>query len=98
MPDDITRADIDRLDAKLDSLSTQLARLQALQDTEAERCPYREILARAANHVARLEKVEAHVDKMRLSWAKLAGAAVVAGAVGGIIGQPLAQALQALTP
>lgn len=96
MPDNITRADLDRIDAKLDVLSTQLTRLQAMQDTEADRCPHREAIARAANNRTRLIKVEEHVDKMRMTWAKLGGAAVIAGAVGSLIGQPLAQAIQTL--
>ena len=98
MPNEITGADIDRLDSKLDALNAELARLGALQATEAERCPHREAISRAANHVRRLEKVEEHVDRMRISWAKLGGMALAAGAIGGIVGQPLAQALQTLIP
>lgn len=47
-----------KIDIKLDGLTTQVTRLAVLLETQAERCPHREAIARAANNIQRLQKLE----------------------------------------
>lgn len=90
---EITREDIDKLEGKLgeklDALIKQVVRLEALQETETDRCPFREEVARASNSAERLEKLETRVAKLELTWAKALGLILGAGAVGGGVSQLL---------
>lgn len=90
---DITRADItrivDKLDIKLDLLIKQVTTLEALQATEEARCPFREEISKASNSVARLDKLEGRVAKLELTWAKVVGLLLGAGAIGGGVSQLL---------
>ena len=97
MPAEITREDIERLSVKLDLLTAQIARLQAMQETEAQRCPFRETISRAANNQAlvaknseRIEKNHEAIQVLRLNWAKLLGLMVGAGTAGGLLAEGLA--------
>lgn len=103
---DLTRADIDRLDAmlsrqdaKLDRILERLVRVESKQLSPEARlatCPLRIDVAQHANSIKRLERLEVYVDEMRITWAKLAGASVVAGVLGGTAGPALWSALERL--
>ena len=117
---DISPANLDKIESKLDKLLEKVAKLEALAATESDRCPFREEVARAANNVARLERVEGRVEAtaeklerrvndvfrslakrvdantdnihlLRLSWAKLVGLMIGAGAAGGVIADGFAK-------
>ena len=96
---DISPANLDKIESKLDKLLEKVAKLEALAATESDRCPFREEVARAANNVARLErlseKVDANTDSihaLRRDRAMLAGAGAVAGSlVGGGIWEVIAK-------
>ncbi len=60
----------------------RLARIEALMQTEAERCPYRESIKQSGNSVGKLETLESVVVNMRLEMAK---AGLLGGGVGGSI-------------
>jgi hypothetical protein len=49
---DITREDLEKITVKIDLIIEKVIRLEALQATEADRCPFREEVARASNNVA----------------------------------------------
>lgn len=78
-------ADTDLADIR-DDISTLLQRtahIEALMSTEAQRCPYREDIARAANNGKRLAALEGVVTDLRLQMAKIG---VVTGALSGTAG------------
>jgi len=98
MPAEITRDDIERLAVKLDLLTAQIARLQVLQETEAQRCPFRETISRAANNQALVAKNSESIERnrdaiqiLKLNWAKLLGLMLGAGAAGGVIADGVAK-------
>lgn len=72
MADGVSRQDFERLENKVDEIAQALAGIKALQQTEAERCPHRETMARAANGLAHLAKLEERVSKQEQVIAALA--------------------------
>jgi len=58
-------ATLNSLIEQMSGISGQLGNLTTLVTTEAERCPHREAIARAANNHVRLLNLEAKVDKHR---------------------------------
>ena len=54
--------DLKRISDLLYEIRERLARLEAFNETEADRCPFREEVAGIRNNAARLEKVETQVD------------------------------------
>ena len=98
MPAEITRDDFDRLSVKIDMLTAQIVRLQAMQETEAQRCPFRETIARASNNQALVVKNSEDIERnrdaiqvLKLNWAKLLGLMLGAGAAGGVISEGVAK-------
>ena len=59
---ELTQAELDRINGKLDTMLERMARLEALAATEADRCPFRVEISKATNNVGRLEKVEGRVE------------------------------------
>jgi len=87
MPEELqlTRADIKELQG-------HVARLTTLIETEGERCPYREAIARASNNrlqisknTADIEILEKRVNVLDISTAKLIAMVTSAGGLGGAI-------------
>ena len=60
----------DRLEAKIDKLLEKVARLETLTATEADRCPFRVEIAKGANNVVRLEKVETRTELVAVKLAE----------------------------
>lgn len=88
LEDNILR-ELRHLNETLDDVASRLARLEARSETEAERCPYREDIARAKNNLARFEKLELaderlrnQVDKLRLDLLKLTALVALSGGMG----------------
>jgi len=53
--------DIAELKKDVKALLVQVAAIQSLIETEAERCPYRELIAKSANNTRRLGLLEKFV-------------------------------------
>lgn len=90
----------DRLDAienkrdvDMQQITSQLSRLVALQESEGDRCPYREDIARGRNNVKRMEGVEQCLDKLNDKLTNLqirvatisAGAGIAGGVATGVV-------------
>lgn len=56
--------DVGGINDKLDDMIQRIATIEAKQATEAERCPYRELLARAANNINRMNRIEDDIDAL----------------------------------
>lgn len=72
----------------------RLTRIEAMIATEAERCPYRETVARASNSIHERQKLAERVDKIedRLTDARISIARMLAtGGAGGVIGTVLVE-------
>jgi len=72
---------IAKMDRKLDILTEQVAQLRTLVETEADRCPYREDIARASNNIKRVEEIENKVEQNSLNIAKLIGSGLAGGGI-----------------
>ena len=97
---DIPPDDLKRFEDKLDDVRERLARLEALRETESERCPFRPAISQIKENVARVEKsteknalrverVEKRVHALELTWAKALGLMIGSGVTGGVVGQLL---------
>jgi len=87
MPEEfqLTRADVKELQG-------HVARLTTLIETEGERCPYREAIARASNNrrqieknTADIEEVEKRVNALDVSTARMLVMLTGSGGLGGAI-------------
>ena len=65
-------------------IKTSIASLRALIETEAQRCPYREEIARSSNNVEVIAKLIETVANLRLDFARAGINAGMAG--GGVMG------------
>jgi len=88
---EFTREDFDKLSAKIDLIVEKVIKLETLQATEADRCPFRVDISYIVNNVARLERLESRIAKLELTWAKALGLILGAGALGGGVSQALAK-------
>jgi len=89
MANEITRDDLKPIDQKLDKLLEKVAKLETLQQTEADRLPFGEMILQINDQGERLGVVESKVDKLELTWAKAVGLVLGSGGVGGVVAQLL---------
>ena len=77
----------------------RLARIEALLETEAQRCPYQSDIARAMNSISERKALAGRVDKIedRLTDARISIARMLAtGGAGGVIGTVLVEMVKGL--
>lgn len=91
MADVLTRADLMDITDKLDDIRDRLARVETLQQTEAERLPFGEMLSQLDDHGERLGIVEGRTSKLEVTWARVAGVIATAVALGGSAGAVVAK-------
>lgn len=75
-------AKLEALDDKIDVMSSRIARIEALLETEAARCPFRESIATAAAIEPRVIKLEDRLVQLEIRVAAIGG---VAGIVTSVI-------------
>lgn len=85
-------AKLEMLDDKIDAMSSRIARIETLLETEAARCPFREAIAAAADLVKRVEKAENRLVQLEVRVAAIGG---VAGIVTSVITALVISALKA---
>ena len=59
-----------QLEAKIDEVNQRLATIESLVKNQAVMCPYRELLARAANNIDSMAKMKTTVTNLRLEVVK----------------------------
>ena len=79
-----------QLDAKLDQVLQRISTIEAVVQRQGELCPHRELLARAANNIIRMEKMEGRmttigntITDVRLEVARIGA---IAGGISGLGG------------
>jgi hypothetical protein len=77
----MTETDTRRIDDKLDTINTRVARIETLLETEAARCPFRESIASAAATIARVGKLEDRLIRLEVRVAAIGGTAGIVTAV-----------------
>lgn len=77
-----TRKELEGLRDEVQRLRETVAQLAALQSTEAQRCPYREDIARSRNNIAWMKELEGRLRDVEV---RVAGIASIAGIATGVI-------------
>jgi hypothetical protein len=78
-----------RLETELRQVRVDVSRLLTLSETESERCPHREAIARAANNTARMgafedrvKTCEKEINQLRMEQVRLSALAGLSGGGG----------------
>jgi len=74
-------AKLEVLDDKIDTMSSRIARIETLLETEAARCPFRESIATAAAIEPRVIKLEDRLVQLEIRVAAIGGVAGIVTAV-----------------
>ena len=81
--------DLAALDTKMDIVMDRLVRIETLIQTETERCPHREAIARASNNGERLSSAETHIESLQAAvhsvQLRLASWGALSGSIGGVL-------------
>ena len=98
--DRIADTEMASVKGKLDVLSLSVARIETMLASEAQRCPYREQIARSTNNIADIAKLEARLETMEtaihrldLNVMKIAAIVIASSTVGAGLSQLLKLAL-----
>ena len=75
-------AKLEVLDDKIDTMSSRVARIETLLETEAARCPFREAISAAGATITRVTKLEDRLIRLEIRVAAIGG---TAGLVVGVI-------------
>ena len=79
-------AKLEVLDDKIDTMSSRIARIETLLETEAARCPFREAISAAADVVKRVEKAENRLVQLEVRVAAIGGVAgIVTSAITALV-------------
>jgi hypothetical protein len=87
-------AKLEVLDDKIDTMSSRIARIETLLDTEAARCPFREAISAAADVGKRVGTLENRLVQLEVRVAAIGGVAgivtsvITALVIGAIKGSP----------
>jgi len=74
-------AKLEVLDDKIDTMSSRIARIETLLETEAARCPFRESIATAGAIVPRIAKLEDRLVQLEIRVAAIGGLAGIVASV-----------------
>jgi len=77
---DVSGADLRDLRNDIQAIMTKVGAIEALLNTEHERCRYREEIARASNNTVRIKALEDGVSGLKVEFARFA---VTGGLAGG---------------
>ena len=79
-------AKLEVLDDKIDTMSSRIARIETLLETEAARCPFREAISAAENVGKRVEKAENRLVQLEVRVAAIGGVAgIVTSAITALV-------------
>ena len=79
-------AKLEVLDDKIDTMSSRIARIETLLETEAARCPFRESISAAAATITRVTKLEDRLVRLEIRVAAIGGVAgIVTSAITALV-------------
>ena len=79
-------AKLEVLDDKIDTMSSRIARIETLLETEAARCPFREAISQAGDTAKRVKDLESRVLELQVRVAAIGGVAgIVTSAITALV-------------
>jgi hypothetical protein len=76
-------AEYQQLEDKLDQILQRISTIETVVARQSDLCPHRELLARAANNIVRMDRMEGVVTALRLEMARIGA---IAGGISGLSG------------